>query len=101
MKYPLIKFIGYNLDNTKEHEINADLKNYPFGFSVKVYFNESYDGKFEEEIYNNITEVHYLYKTVGKRVALESDIHGTGCTRKLKCIDSIEINIDTKKHENY
>jgi hypothetical protein len=39
------------------------------------------DGKWEQVILHNVTEVHYGYSLL--KVAFESDIHGTGTTYHL------------------
>lgn len=37
-----------------------------------------------EQVFRNVTEIHYRYPSdEGKKVAFESDIHGTGCTYHL------------------
>ena len=74
------------LDNKIEHDL-VNLKGY--GVDVKYHKNSPYTN----ESFENITEVHYLYKSPlkEKRVALESDIDSTGWTRDLKEIVSIKI----------
>lgn len=108
MKLTKLKLVpGINAD---ELEMFFDTEDYPFGVNATVRFkqNSVYEG--HVGVYHNLTEVHWLYNTeLSKKwpdieelgVALESDIHGTGGTRKLVSIDSIEIVPATKKHKNW
>lgn len=56
-----------------------------YGMKVKVKLNAQ--GRPEDTVLRNVTEVHYNYKYPGgvlpNRVAFESDIHGTGITYSL------------------
>lgn len=77
------------LDSSKEIELFAEDIVHPsdveFGFQVKLTCKKTEDTE-EGEIINyfNVTEYHHLYETrhsFYKGVcAIESDIHGTGCT---------------------
>lgn len=94
--------------NNTEIEIFSNEKDYPFGFNATVNFKKGSPYEGYVGVYHNLTEVHWLYnKKMSKdfptieflSVALESDIHGTGGTRKLKDIESIEIVPAKEKHE--
>ena len=98
-------YLGEELDSTKEKEIFSGSK---FGFNVIVVYKiDSWMSQHRKEqvvdIYNNCTEVHYLYETYGlnKRIAFESDIHRTGCTRNVDDIESVEIHIATKQRKRF
>lgn len=85
---PKITFLGSELDNTKEHEIFASTE-HKFGLKAIVKFKDERDGVHN---FNNLTEVHYMYKTFDKpKVAFESELHHTGGTRELDRLESIEI----------
>lgn len=82
-----INFVGVDVAPNAEAEIKI---NDSKGLNAKVEF---VDGN--TEIFNNLTEIHWRYKSglPGDRVALESSIHGTGFTY---CVNSIKsIHIDT------
>ena len=70
-------YFNEKLDLTIEHEIIYDIDDNPYGFNVIVTYKDSY---YSPEIYNNVTEIHYLYNNE-PRIAFESDIHHTGLTR--------------------
>ncbi len=80
-----LSFLQVELDPNTEHEITADkLK----GLDTVVKFK---NGK--TETFNNLTEVHWDYSTIGnRRVAFETDIHGTGFTYEIDKIESVEID---------
>jgi hypothetical protein len=52
-------------------------------------------GELKRETFNNVTEVHYAYPRMGgdprKRVAFESDVHGTGATYAVDGGDILEV----------
>ena len=85
---------GVELDATKEHELIA--KNENLGFKVEIkYTPESWYTE-KNEINNNVTEVHHLFNKhpimgADKRIAIESDIHGTGFHRDINDIVSVTI----------
>ena len=93
----ILNFLGQELDPSKEHEIKIkiDLNEHPYGVTAivklnKKLFTEQIDGDLVE--LNNLTEIHNLYPTpVGKRIAFESDIHGTGFTYDVEDIISVHI----------
>lgn len=98
-------YLEEELDINKEREIISGSK---FGFNVfVVYKMDSWRSEYKKEkavdIYNNCTEIHYLYESLRneKRIAFESDIHGTGCTRNVDDIESVEIHIATKKRKRF
>lgn len=70
-----------DLDPTLEHEI-VD----PKGMQVIILFK---NGK--QEIYNDITEVHWKFPPFGDSVALESDIQQTGFTPRIDRIERLNI----------
>lgn len=94
--------------NTTESEMFFSEEEYPFGFNATVHYKKDsiYEG--EVQTYHNLTEIHWLYnqklsakfpelESLG--VALESDIHGTGGTRKLNDFDFLEIEVATEKNK--
>jgi hypothetical protein len=101
-----LTYLGEELDSTKEKEILSGSK---FGFNVIVVYKiDSWMSKYEKEqvvdIFNNCTEVHNLFESFiprEKRIAFESDIHHTGCTRNVDDIESVEIHIATKKRKRF
>ena len=67
------------------------------GFNVKIRYK---DGK--EETRNNVTEIHYNYPSpIGRQVAFESEIHGTGGTIFIDEIEEFEAVLAKKKEKNY
>ena len=44
------------------------------------------------EVFHNCTELHHKYDS-GVRTAFESDIHSTGCTKDIKHIDWIRVDM--------
>jgi hypothetical protein len=99
-------FLGEELDSTKEKEILSGSK---FGFNViVVYKMDSWMSQHKKEqvvdVFNNCTEVHHLFESIfpeKKRIAFESDIHRTGCTRNVDDIESVEIHIATKQRKRF
>lgn len=69
------------LNPTIEHEIIN-----PKGMQVIVLFTSG-----KQEIFNDITEVHWLYPPFKDSVALESDILSTGYTPKINKIERLNI----------
>lgn len=98
-------YLGKELDVTVEKEIFSGSK---FGFNAIVtYKKDSWMSKAEKkelvETYHNLTEIHHLFSShfEDKQIAFESDIHSTGCTRKISEIEIVDIHIATKKEKNY
>ncbi len=98
-------YLGEELDSTKEKEILSGSK---FGFNVIVVYKiDSWMSQHRKEqvvdVFNNCTEVHHLYESYDseKRIAFESDIQRTGCTRKVDDIESVEIHIATKQRKRF
>jgi hypothetical protein len=80
-------------DTDEENEISFSGN----GVDVDI---EHHDGT--GETYLNVTEIHWLYPTpVGKRVALESDIHSTGNTIDILRIKSVIVKGSKVKHEHF
>ncbi len=74
------------------------------GFDVQIWYKK--DSPFGEvsEIRHNVTEIHYLYKSlIGQpdSVAFESDIHATGGTVKIEFMKEFEAKLSTVIAENY
>lgn len=96
-----ITYLGQELDATKEHElISKDV----FGFKVDIkHTKESCYVKNEDTVYN-CTEVHHLWSEDymgGASIAFESDIHGTGFTRRIDTIESVNIEIADKLYDSF
>ncbi len=97
--------LGEELDSNIEQEIFSGSK---FGFNATVTYKiDSWMSIAEKkqviETYNNCTEIHNLYHSLDndKKIAFESDIHSTGCNRKIEDIESVDIHISTKKEEEF
>ena len=106
-----IKYLGKELDLSEEHEIFSENE---FGFDVTAIFDR--DGRYclhngenafgigLVEHYHNCTEVHHLYPTFGntghKRIAFESDIHGTGFTYDIDDLEEVIIELSYEKTES-
>lgn len=88
---------GQELDPTIEHEIlapeNGGLED--FGFSVRVDYNSGTT----PVIYNNVSEVHYLYND--KDCAIESNYHKTGSTPTVRNMEAITITNETEFKDGY
>ena len=74
--------------------------------TVRVKFNANSPFGDKQEIFENITEVHYNYKQMGigketNRVAFESDIHGTGTTQPIEEIQEFEVLQANKLAEDF
>lgn len=74
-----------------------------YGFDVRIVFKKDSPWGAVEKTRHNVTEIHYLYKSIlgEKAVAFESDIHGTGGTIKVEYIEEFEAKVAEKKHEHY
>jgi|SaaInlStandDraft_4_1057021.scaffolds.fasta_scaffold145273_1 hypothetical protein len=93
-----IIYKGRKLDPQKQHEIFAKNKN---GFHVKVWYNGRNQYENKSDVFNNITEVHWLYKSIqGKRVAFETNIHQTGFTYSVTLIKKVKIRRMWFKRKN-
>ena len=79
------------------------MKNKNFGMRVDITFKK--DSPFKEitEDYRNVTEIHYCYPShmEKKRVAFESDIHGTGVTQPISYIKEFETILETEKAKRF
>ena len=53
------------------------------------------------ETFNNCTEVHNGYDFNCSKIAFESDIHATGCTRNKYDIESVTIELATEKMSEF
>ncbi len=100
-----INFLGAELDSSKEYEL---FKNDGLGFNITVgYTADSWNGRqgFPFSTFKNCTEFHWRYNEKSeisvKESAFESDIHGTGCTRKVNEIISVLIEYATEVAESY
>ena len=68
-----------------------------YGFNVRIKYK---DGR--KEIRNNVTEIHYNYPSlIGRQVAFESDIHGTGGSVFIDEIEEFEAILANKKEKDY
>ena len=102
----VINYLGSVLDSSKEHELFSEKS---FGFDISVeYTSDSWMAKAGHSTsnFNNCTEFHWRYTDIfnvdpSDGVAFESDIHCTGCTRKIKDIKSVTIVEADKLHNRY
>ena len=64
------------------------------GCKVEVTFKDG-----EKETFRNITEIHFGYKSVlgTRRIAIESDIHGSGATYDMDKIKEFEIELENRE----
>lgn len=92
-------YLGEEIDSSVEQEIFYDEAKHPFGFDVILTYKDG-ETKPEHKVntHHNCTEVHHLYNDLGiingdKRIALESDLHGTGGTRDINRLISVDITI--------
>jgi hypothetical protein len=100
-----INFFGVELDSSKEYEL---FKKDGLGFNITITYTENSwraeKGRTSETM-NNCTEFHWRFNEASeileKESAFESDIHGTGCTRKIKEIKSVVIDYPTKIEVSY
>jgi len=107
---PKIKliYLGEELNINQEHDILTESE---YGFKVTVVYNLNsevgiYEGKKLIEIRHNCTQVHYGYTSWGltdpiTKVAFESDILDTGSNRMIEELESITIELDTRKHSSF
>lgn len=96
-----ITYLGQELDVTKEHELFSENK---FGFKVDIIYTEESMYPDKETTVYNCTEVHHLWDDDymgGPSIAFESDIHGTGFTRRIDAIESIDISIADKSYDSF
>ena len=85
-------------------EICASNKKDCLGFDVEVKYNpHSALGKVRSyETFRNVTEIHWRYNTYGEpRVAIETQIHGTGGTYALTDIEHLDISAAIVKGETF
>lgn len=72
-----------------------------FGMNVRVVHKDKNAPKGEKQVtYNNVTEIHYNYDRQGK-IALESNVHLTGCTIYLEEVLEFEALVAEKKEEYF
>lgn len=102
-----IVYLGSEIDSDKEREILTENEH---GFKVTVtYKRDSWmsvrSGKQVIDVFNNCTEVHHMYDTIirldDKRIAFESDIHKTGCTRSVDDIECVNIESALSKEDEF
>ena len=91
------------IDNTKEQEIYSDDE---YGLDVLVIYSEdSWINKQQNkqviDVFNNCTEIHYMYDSKNKRIAFESDIHQSGCNHSIDDIETIVIKLSTERNINF
>jgi hypothetical protein len=68
-----------------------------FGMKVIIVFKEG-----TGTILRNVTEVHYRYPGLDKkRIAFESDAHGTGVTYSVDDIEEFEVFQETEEAEEF
>ena len=76
-----------------ETELFSEHFGLEFGFRVTVDYHTPYAGRIWQHVLHNVTEVHWKYDEVGivdeLGVAFESDLLGTGCTRKVNIVASV------------
>lgn len=101
----IINFLGAELDSTKEYEL---FKKDGLGFNITVvYTADSWRAEkgHPKETFNNCTEFHWRYNEKSgintKESAFESDIHGTGCTRKVDEITSVLVEYTSEVADSY
>lgn len=97
----------------KEHPIDTEIEildESEFGMRAEIHYNiDAFVGINKIEIRNNLTEFHHLYNRNENYIilkeednsAFESDIHGTGGTKKVKYIDKIIITKAEKLYDEY
>lgn len=100
-----ILFNNKKLDSSKEHVIFSESEN---GFKVHVTYSKTFYGfkqGVKTETFYNVTEVHHKYPDVihdeGVKIAFESDVHSTGCTRNISDIKEIVIENCDKFYSNF
>lgn len=96
-----ITYLGKELDETKEHELRSVNE---FGFKVDIKYTKESRYPTKEDTAYNCTEVHHLFDMDymgGPSIAFESDIHGTGFTRRIDTIESVTIVLADKMYDKY
>lgn len=96
-----ITYLGQNLDVTKEHELFSSNE---FGFKVNIKYTKESWYPTKENSVHNCTEVHHLWSDDymgGASIAFESDIHGTGFTRRIDVIESINIELANELYDSF
>jgi len=90
-----LTYINTQLDKSFEHELITEKD---FGYTVVIKFT---NGK--KETYNNATEVHWRYQSLKNefRVAIESNIHSTGCTYVCEDVLSVDISFAAELEDNF
>jgi hypothetical protein len=101
----LLYLNGVLQDSTKELEVFNEDK----GFTVTVIYK--IDSRYAKllsissQILNNCTEIHNLYNINWvhhtAKIAFESDIHMTGCTREIEDLEIVWITDALSIEENY
>lgn len=95
------------LDSSVEQNIKHDKHDNEFGLHCFVFFPKGFygDGKPEELVFRNLTQVHVNYNIEDGedelRVAFESDIHSGGMWKLCKHISCIHICESNKLYEYY
>lgn len=99
---------GAELDWDKEYEIFFDGKGVNIEVSIKELVRKDYTLPPIVETRHNCTEFHHrfnkkenLYNSDDNDSAFESDIHGTGGTKRVGDINWIKITKANIKHKNY
>lgn len=96
-----ITYLGQDLDTTKEHELISENV---FGFKVDIKHTEESWYPTKEDTAYNCTEVHHLWSMDymgGASIAFESDIHGTGFTRRIDTIESVNIELANELYDSF
>lgn len=96
-----IIYLGEELDATKEHQLFTENV---FGFNVNIKYTEDSWYPVKNVIAYNCTEVHHMWSLDymgGASIAFESDILGTGFTRVIDTIESINIELSDKVYDVY
>lgn len=88
-------YLNNELDSSLEHELFSENE---YGFKVTVTYKNS-----QIDVMNNCTEVHNKYESYYNDdcIAIESDIHRTGCTRTNSDIESVIIKNAKKIEEDF
>lgn len=95
-----ITYLGKDLDVSQEHELFSENE---FGFNIQIKYTEDSWYPVKEQRLFNFTEFHWRYTDIfntepSDGVAFESDIHCTGCTRKVNVIESVNIELANELH---
>ena len=73
-------------------------------YGVHVFATIVMNGKAHKVEYRNVTEIHYNFtegEHVSKRVAFESDIHGTGITWDITAVQEFTFTLETVKADSF